>query len=80
MAKVIWILPLLGALAGVLTILLTLGSAGSAPQQAAGYAMACAFAVVPYVLAKAAVAMLEDNWQRDIKRIAAALEKRKAEA
>lgn len=51
--RLVFVLPLIGALIGSLIILLTLAASGSAPQEAAGYAMAAAFAVVPYVLAKA---------------------------
>ena len=44
--------PLLGALLGGLQVINTSLSAESAPQQAAGMAMACAYAVVPYVFAR----------------------------
>lgn len=46
-------LALLGSVAGGLYVLLVTASARSAPQEAAGYAGACAFAVVPYVFARA---------------------------
>lgn len=47
-----WIIAILGSLAGGLTLFSTMLNATGAPQQAAGAAMACAFAVVPYVLAR----------------------------
>lgn len=53
MRTFIYLMPLLGSIAATLVILLTLGSSNSAPQEAAGYAMACALAVVPYVFARA---------------------------
>lgn len=48
----IWILPVLGAALGGYQLLIVHDSAQSAPQQAAGAAMACAYAVVPYVIAR----------------------------
>lgn len=52
------VLPLLGALVGGWTFFETMVSATSAPQQAAGMAMACAWAILPYVFAKS-VEMLQ---------------------
>jgi hypothetical protein len=45
---------LLGSIVGLLVIAATMLLADSAPKEAAGYAMACAFAVVPYVMARSA--------------------------
>lgn len=65
MRRIVYLLPLLGALAGAFALLLTMAGARSAPQEAAGFAMACAFAVVPYVLARAIDFMYsDDNRQR----------------
>lgn len=50
--KLFWILSLCGAGFGAVTIL-DLSRAESAPQQAAIAAMAAAFAIVPYVWARA---------------------------
>lgn len=50
--RFVFVLPLIGAIIAVLITLGTLVMTNSAPQEAAGYAMACAFAVVPYVLAR----------------------------
>lgn len=61
MRAFVYTLPLLGALAATLVILLTMGGATTAPQEAAGYAMACALAVVPYVFARAIDLASKDN-------------------
>lgn len=59
--RIVFLLPLIGAIIGALIVMLTIASGGSAPQEAAGYAMACAFAVVPYVLARSIQIMYEDS-------------------
>lgn len=64
MVRFLTAISLLGALLGGLVILGTLWQAGSAPQEAAGYAMACAFAVVPYVLARSAQIMVSMDRQK----------------
>jgi hypothetical protein len=51
--EVVWILPLLGSLIAGFEFLDTLTAATSAPQQAAGAAMAMCWAVLPYVFARA---------------------------
>ncbi|MFN0102209.1 MAG: hypothetical protein ACKV2U_08975 [Bryobacteraceae bacterium] len=48
----LWVIAALGAIAGALELLFTIAGATTAPQQAAGGALACAMAVVPYVLAR----------------------------
>lgn len=73
--KVFWLLPILGAVLGSLVFLLTLGAARGAPQEAAGYAMAMAIAVIPYVLTRAIQFMTDSQVQIDVKRIADAVEK-----
>lgn len=72
--KFIWIMPIIGALMGSLTFLATLGLADSAPKEAAGYAMAMALAVIPYVLAKAIYTMGTTKVEADARRIAEAVE------
>lgn len=57
---------------------LTLAAATSAPQQAAGYAMSCALAVVPYVLARAMQGMTKNRIELAADRIVAAIEKPKS--
>jgi len=51
--KFLWGTTTVGALIGVLTIFTTLTRATGATQEAAGAALACAFSVVPYVIARA---------------------------
>lgn len=45
------LLAILGVIVGGIVLLLTLAYASGAPQQAAGAAIAVAFAVIPYCLA-----------------------------
>ncbi|MGC2493272.1 hypothetical protein [Candidatus Binatus sp.] len=52
--RAVWILPLLGSLIAGFEFFNSLISATSAPQQAAGAAMAMCWAVLPYVFARAA--------------------------
>ena len=52
--RFIWILPLFGSLIAGLEFFDSLMSAASAPQQAAGAAMAMCWAILPYVFARAA--------------------------
>jgi hypothetical protein len=58
--RFIWILPLLGSLVAGLQFFDSLISATSAPQQAAGAAMAMGWAVLPYVFARAAEELNKD--------------------
>jgi len=59
--RFVYVFPLIGAIIAVLITLGTVVMTNSAPQEAAGYAMACAFAVVPYVLARSIHIMYEDS-------------------
>lgn len=52
MREFLWVASLIGAGVGLLAILTTISFADSAPQEAAGFASALAFAGVPYVLAR----------------------------
>jgi hypothetical protein len=52
--RILWALTGIGAVLGFVQIAMTHFAAQSAPQQAAGFALAMAYAVVPYVLARAA--------------------------
>lgn len=54
-------LPILGAVLGGLIVLLTLASSKGAPQEAAGFAFACATAIIPYVFTRAVLAMRDDS-------------------
>lgn len=51
--RIIWVLALLSAGAGMIELVITLRYAESAPQQGAGAAMAVALAVIPYCMARA---------------------------
>jgi hypothetical protein len=53
LSVVCWILSFLGSLAAGFQLLDTFASAKSAPQQAAGAALAAAIAIIPYCLARA---------------------------
>jgi hypothetical protein len=52
-ASIFWLLTILGSLAGAFTLTQTFSAAKSAPQEAAGAALAAALAVIPYCLARA---------------------------
>lgn len=60
MKKIVWILPLLGSLLGGLVGVATALMADSSPKEAAGFALACALALIPYVLARS-IGELTDN-------------------
>ena len=49
----LWIIVAIMSALGALTLLLTIGGANGAPQEAAGSAMAVAFAVIPYCFVRA---------------------------
>lgn len=59
----LYLLPLLGALAGAIELLTSMSPSASAPQVAAIAARAIAFAVIPYVLARAVEGMARP-WPR----------------
>jgi hypothetical protein len=48
-----WVVSLLSGLAAGGMLLFTLTSSNGAPQEAAGAAIACGFAIIPYVFARA---------------------------
>ena len=52
-AKIFYTAAALGALAGGFELYVGMNMATSAPQQAASAAMACSYAILPYVLARA---------------------------
>ena len=53
MLQIVWMLPLLGSIIAGFEFFNSMASATSAPQQAAGAAMAMCWAVPPYILARA---------------------------
>jgi hypothetical protein len=50
--KFLWLLTIIGCVAGLFVLFFTLVGASGAPQEAAGAAIAIAFAVIPYCLAR----------------------------
>jgi hypothetical protein len=52
-AKFFWVVAIVGAILGGILVMATMAGANGAPQEAAGAAMACAFCIIPYVLARA---------------------------
>lgn len=70
----VWVLTLICTLASGVVILITMSSAHSAPQEAAGYAMACALSVVPYVFAKAGESIIKASKRDSVDRIVEAIE------
>jgi ABC-type phosphate transport system permease subunit len=52
--KLLWVLTVIAALIALVFFFGTMGTARSAPREAAGASMALAVAVLPYVLARAA--------------------------
>ncbi len=53
MKKIFWIITIIGSGLGLLILIATLMGASGAPQEAAGAAIAVAFAVIPYCVARA---------------------------
>lgn len=53
MAAFFWVLTIIGSVIGGLVVLVTLGSAKGAPQEAAGAAIGLSFAILPYCIARA---------------------------
>lgn len=70
----VWILTLIGTLASAFVIVATMAGAHSAPQEAAGYAMACALSIVPYVFARAGEAVIKASRKDATDRIVDAIE------
>jgi multisubunit Na+/H+ antiporter MnhE subunit len=57
MAKFTWVLSILGSILGAIILFFTLTTSKGAPQEAAGAAIALAFAILPYCLARAVTEM-----------------------
>lgn len=53
MAKFSWVLAIIGSIIGGIFTLISLGDGSSAVQEAAGGAVGAAFAIIPYVFARA---------------------------
>jgi hypothetical protein len=68
--KALWILVILGVVAGTFQFIGVLSSTSvSAPQQAAGGAMAVAYAILPYCFVRAIQFMVESPSERELKRL-----------
>ena len=76
----LWLFTLLGTCVSALIMFGTFVGAKGAPQEAAGYAMACAFAVVPYVFTRAVQGMTGMSRGAATNRIVKALEELKKPA
>jgi hypothetical protein len=74
MKALLYTLPVLGSLAATITLLMTMARAQSAPQEAAGFAMACALAIIPYVFARS-IDLTSDKLESLARRQADAAEK-----
>ena len=53
MKKTLWKITLGGSVLGCLILIITLFAAESAPQEASGAAIAMAFSIIPYCMARA---------------------------
>lgn len=77
---ILWFLTLLSTLLAALVVLFTTATGQSAPQQAAGYALACALAVVPYVFTRAAQAIKGPDRGESTRRIVESIERSRPKA
>ena len=66
---------MLSAVLAGLALLVTLVGARTAPQEAAGFAMAVAIAVVPYVFVRAVIAFAAPDPADALRKLLAAIEK-----
>lgn len=73
--RILWLLPILGAVAASFILLLTFTMTKGAPQEAAGAALACAVAIIPYVLCKALIGLFSQTPGARADRIVAAIER-----
>ena len=75
MLKFSWIVTLICTVIAALIAFGTMFNAKSAPQEAAGFAMALAFVVIPYVFTRAVEGLTAKEWAADVKAIRKQLEK-----
>lgn len=61
MGRILFVLPLIGSLIGALVLVVSIGGASGAPQEAAGAAIAIALAVIPYVLCRSIQIMGQES-------------------
>ncbi|HYG03238.1 MAG TPA: hypothetical protein VD927_12390 [Chryseosolibacter sp.] len=74
MKNFFWVITILSCLVGGLFLVSAFFST-QAPQQAASAAMACAFAIIPYVLARAAEKVSGNRTEEQNERIISALKR-----
>lgn len=72
---ILWVITLLSSLLAGFVIVVTTAAGRSAPQEAAGYALACALAIVPYVFTRAAQALKGPDRGESTRRIVEAIER-----
>lgn len=77
--KALWIVTLISSSFGALALLVSLASAKGAPQEAAGAAIACAMAIIPYVFTRAIEAMSARSRQQDVQEVIRAIESLKSD-
>ena len=73
MGRLLFLLPLIGSIIGGFVFLLAVIGANGAPQQAAGAAMALAFAVLPYVFCRSMQLMGQESRDAATDRLVAAI-------
>ena len=78
--RILWLMPIIGALAALLVIAMTLATSKGAPQEAAGFALACAVAIIPYVFTRALVSLFNTGLQDSTEQIVAAIRQAAADA
>lgn len=78
MIRIVYLLPIVGALLGAFVLLTTLSGAQGAPQEAAGAAIACALGLLPYVFARAVHIMYSSSPEAGVDRIVSAVQSLKA--
>lgn len=69
MTKFLWLIAMLGSIAGGLLFISGMGQAESAPQEAAIAAMAVALAVIPYCLARSVAELSSNDSQQNKKEV-----------
>lgn len=74
MIRLLYLLPIVGALLGGLALLVGVVSAKGSPQEAASAAIACALAIVPYVLVRSLEIMARSSREQEVNRLIAAIE------
>lgn len=77
--KALWIVTLVSTSFAAMALLVSLASAKGAPQEAAGAAIACAMAIIPYVFTRAIQGLSSRPRQQDVQEVVRAIESLKAD-